>query len=107
MTITDYKLIQADGNRELAKEVKRFIDMGEGWEPFEGPALLVEDKDVCGNDYIYCQAIVKREPESEELRQLRWLYAEAMEAVTAVEMGQVAEESALAHIAATLKGMKG
>jgi hypothetical protein len=60
--------------------------MGEGWEPFEAPisSLVVGDK-TTKVYHNFAQAIVKRQPESEELRQLRWLYAEATEAVTAVE----------------------
>lgn len=77
--ITDYKVIQADGNRELAKEVKRFID--EGWEP-SGSVLLVGTKTPGGLPFggesdaqpivrIYAQPIVKREPEHAEIKRLR------------------------------------
>jgi hypothetical protein len=104
MSITGYKLIQADGNRELAKEVMRFIDTGDGWQPLGAPTVYWYAELA---HYECFQAIVKREPESEELRELRWLYTEAMEAATAAEMGQVDAESALAHIAATLVQVKG
>jgi hypothetical protein len=103
MTITDYKLIQADGNRELAEEVKRFIDMGEGWEPFEAPisSLVVGDETAKVYHY-FAQAIVKRTTESETMLRLRHWHREATEAVTAWEQGQVDAESALGHIRAVL-----
>lgn len=79
--ITDYKVIQADGNRALAKEVKRLID--EGWEPW-GSVILVGTKGpapipgvASGTEQtrlitrIYAQPIVKREAEHTELARLR------------------------------------
>jgi hypothetical protein len=74
--ITDYKVIQADGNRALAEEVKRFVD--EGWEPW-GSVILVGTKGpitLPGEPHvepvrIYAQPIVKREAEHEELSRLR------------------------------------
>jgi hypothetical protein len=99
MTITDYKLLQADGNRELAKEVKRFLEMDEGWQPMGGPVVYGEP-DV--EYFEYFQAIVKRTTESETMLRLRHWHREATEAVTAWEQGQVDAESALGHIRAVL-----
>jgi hypothetical protein len=61
--ITDYKLIQAAGNQELAAEVMRFVK--DGWEPHGTPFYHAETRSVL------LQVIVKREPESAELTRLR------------------------------------
>jgi hypothetical protein len=102
MTITDYKLIQADGNRELAKEVKRFLDMGEGWEPMGGIQSAVMNVPKRGPKAVILQAIVKRTTESETMLRLRHWHREATEAVTAWEQGQVDAESAIGHIRSVL-----
>lgn len=68
--ITGYKLIQADGNRELAEEVQRFIDKGEGWEPFGSAQIGVASGEQEALR-CYIQAIVRRESESAELKRLR------------------------------------
>ena len=113
MTITDYKLIQANGNMELAAEVGRFMKLGEGWAP-EGSPFIVGTKQVTDAGptcdvhllgpiiRIYAQAIVKREPESESLRVLLEWHREALEAITAWQQGQVDAESALGHIAGVM-----
>lgn len=69
--ITDYKVIQADGNRELAEEVKRFID--EGWEPSGSVTVVMAilhtgEKQATGGLW---QPIVKREAEHAEIKRLR------------------------------------
>lgn len=77
--ITDYKLLQADGAKELQAEVVRFV--AKGWEPSGRPFVGTREQVIePGVDvivtighmiYIYCQAIVKREPEHAELKRLR------------------------------------
>ena len=97
MTIKDYKLIQADGNRALQEEVGRFVK--EGWAP-KGRPFIIE----VGETYTsILQAIILREPESQELLRLRHWHREATEAVDAWEHGQVDADSSLGHIRAVLR----
>lgn len=93
MTITDYKLLQADGNQELAAGVRRF--MKEGWEPHGRPFVvgsmaMKEAKVINGviigpTIHVFAQAIVKRETESAELRRLRDLERHIDQIVTELD----------------------
>ena len=79
MTITDYKLIQAEGNKALQAEVERFIK--DGWAPHGAPfivgtkqmsdAKVIRGVVIGPTIRIFAQAIVKREPEHAELQRLR------------------------------------
>jgi hypothetical protein len=101
--IIDYKLLQADGNRELQKEVKRFID--QGWEPFGAPihiglqSVLYPDQEERTVVWTFAQAIVKRQPESEELGGLRARMTATSEQVSAGLTGVISEREALEGIA--------
>jgi hypothetical protein len=95
--ITDYKLLEVPNNRELQQEVNRFID--QGWEPFGSPVVSSEDE----VQITYAQAIVKRQPESEELEGLRMKLAEVNLATTAGLMGTISEREALEDITRLFK----
>lgn len=99
--ITDYKLLEVPNNRELQKEVKRFID--KGWEPFGSPVYvgpMRRHEDHPGSigphvRQVYAQAIVKRRPESEELANLRVFLAKVTELINAGLDGVIADREAL------------
>jgi hypothetical protein len=81
--ITDYKLIQADGNQELAASVMRLIK--DGWEPFGGIQSAVVHPKLGEPRAVIIQAIVKRESESAELRRLRDIERDVDRIVTELE----------------------
>ena len=99
--ITDYKLLQANGNKALAAEVQRFIN--QGWEPHGSP-IVDEQIEIYDNGSIkecvvhHYQAIIKRKPESDELNQLRWLHDEVADAVSYHTEGTIGEIEFVARV---------
>lgn len=107
--ITDYKLIQADGNQELAAEVRWLIK--DGWEPLGAP-IKVSEWDgidgVCTPGCLFAQVLVKRESESAELRRLRDIERDVDRIVTELENPCADEASMLAFTHESLvKALRG
>ena len=76
-TITDYRVIQADGNRALGEAVREMIS--KGWEPFGSTIAWPETELQSGapaiHSIVMLQPMVKHTSDSVELQRLREMEA--------------------------------
>jgi len=89
---TDYRAVEADTSRGLTQRVRELI--GKGFEPLGGLAAEVDADGVDG----FLQAMVRREPESVELGQLRQLAVQCAEQASAAMDGLIEHREAVEEI---------